>query len=611
MRQLSIILIGLVIIQHSLAQNTLNFAGLTASTPAMAAYSLRLLSNGYSGNAIQVRRNIDNSILDIGFTVGGFLDTTSLKTFVGANSGFVTIWYDQSGNGRNLAQATTNSQPAIINSGVIYYRNGRPAIYHDNANDGFEYSNDYLTTTPLSVNLIAGSNSTSTAFRRAVQGTNNWLVGPYSNTHSWFANNWNHQEVTQWSLTNAEIFTVIEPTATANSSWRNGASQTCNNNKGVPNRIQTGAKGAYAEPLDGFISEIIVFNSDISSERTILEFNQGNFYSIAISGPITKNGNYAANVTNYIDRNGKVGNGGIFRTGATYSNASLSSISITTTVASSITITGAQSGLSISSDGGANISAGVCYDTISNPTVADAKTNDAGAAGTFTSSISNLVGNTTYYVRAYATNSQGTVYGNEISFTTLPPVLPSLSTTVASSVNGASASSGGNITSDGGATVTARGICWSTTSGPTTADFTTSNGTGIGTFTSSITGLSLATTYYARAYATNSAGTAYGNEISFTTNATLSVGEPYQGGIIAYFFVSGDPGYVDGETHGIIVATINQSASARWYNTTFTTTTATGTAIGTGSSNTTKIITSQGNTGTYAARLCRNYAGGG
>jgi hypothetical protein len=203
------------------------------------------------------------------------------------------------------------------------------------------------------------------------------------------------------------------------------------------------------------------------------------------------------------------------------------------------------------------------------------------------------------------------VYGNEISFTTLPPVIPSLSTTVASSVKGTAASSGGSVSSDGGASVTARGICWSTASSPTTADFTTSNGSGIGTYTSSITGLSLGTIYYVRSYATNSVGTAYGNEISFTTNATLSAGDPYQGGIIAYIFVSGNTGYVTGETHGIIVASINQSSSARWFNGTNTTTTATGTAIGTGSSNTTKIITSQGNSGTYAARLCKTYGGGG
>jgi hypothetical protein len=84
------------------------------------------------------------------------------------------------------------------------------------------------------------------------------------------------------------------------------------------------------------------------------------------------------------------------------------------------------------------------------------------------------------------------------------------------------ANAGGNITSDGGATVTARGICWSTTSGPTTALSTkTIDGTGTGIFTSSMTALAAGTVYYVKAYATNSAGTSYWNEISFITLATV------------------------------------------------------------------------------------------
>ena len=97
---------------------------------------------------------------------------------------------------------------------------------------------------------------------------------------------------------------------------------------------------------------------------------------------------------------------------------------------------------------------------------------------------------------------------------TCPATAPVLTTT--SAVIGSSyttATTGGTITSDGGAAITARGVCWSTSSGPTIADNKTSNGTGIGSFTSSMTGLTIGTTYYIRAYATNSAGTTYGNEI--------------------------------------------------------------------------------------------------
>ncbi len=94
---------------------------------------------------------------------------------------------------------------------------------------------------------------------------------------------------------------------------------------------------------------------------------------------------------------------------------------------------------------------------------------------------------------------------------------PTVTTTAISSIMATSGSSGGNVTSDGGAEVTARGVCWSISADPTTADDKTSDGTGTGSFTSSITGLSPNTTYHVRAYATNSEGTAYGDDVSFTT----------------------------------------------------------------------------------------------
>ncbi|MFC2157746.1 SBBP repeat-containing protein [Acidobacteriota bacterium] len=94
---------------------------------------------------------------------------------------------------------------------------------------------------------------------------------------------------------------------------------------------------------------------------------------------------------------------------------------------------------------------------------------------------------------------------------------PTVTTAAVSNITTTSASSGGNVTSSGGTPVTSRGVCWSTSVNPTTADSKTSDGTGTGTFTSSITGLSPGITYYVRAYATNSGGTSYGNEVSFTT----------------------------------------------------------------------------------------------
>lgn len=132
-----------------------------------------------------------------------------------------------------------------------------------------------------------------------------------------------------------------------------------------------------------------------------------------------------------------------------------------------------------------------------------------------------LTPSTAYTYRVYAYNTVGNslTYSNEVTITTSPILaLPTLTSTAASSITQTNVASGGNISSDGGAAITARGVCWSTSANPTIALTTkTTDGTGTGAFSSNITGLLANTTYYVRAYATNSIGTAYGNEITFTT----------------------------------------------------------------------------------------------
>jgi hypothetical protein len=190
-----------------------------------------------------------------------------------------------------------------------------------------------------------------------------------------------------------------------------------------------------------------------------------------------------------------------------------------TTAVSSITATGGASGGQISSDGGAAVTArGVCWNTGGSPTITDSKTTNGTGTGSFTSSITGLSTGIPCYVRAYATNSVGTSYGPEVSFTPVAPGWPLVTTTAASSVGLTAASSGGNVTSDGGYTVTARGVCWGPSSNPVlgVTNFTT-DGTGTGTFTSTISGLTEGTLYNVRAYATNTNGTSYGGNTSFTT----------------------------------------------------------------------------------------------
>ncbi|MEN8204292.1 MAG: fibrobacter succinogenes major paralogous domain-containing protein [Bacteroidota bacterium] len=139
---------------------------------------------------------------------------------------------------------------------------------------------------------------------------------------------------------------------------------------------------------------------------------------------------------------------------------------------------------------------------------------------TFKISMKYLDPGTSYRIRAYATNSKGTSYGNEVTFTTSSdPVLPVISTSVVNGIGENSVHLGGEVLSDGGSPVTAYGVCWSTASGPLIADSKTNDGSGTGLFYSHPGGLDPATSYYIRAYATNGLGTAYGEETSFTTLA--------------------------------------------------------------------------------------------
>lgn len=193
---------------------------------------------------------------------------------------------------------------------------------------------------------------------------------------------------------------------------------------------------------------------------------------------------------------------------------------LSTAAVTSITLTSATSGGDISSDGNSAVTArGVCWSTLADPTIADSKTSDGTGTGQYSSSITGINPGTLYNVRAYATNSIGTAYGDQVSFTTTAPQLAALTTTAISSITATAATSGGTITDDGGSGITARGVCWSTSTGPTNSGSHTSDGSGKGAFISSIAGLTAGTMYFVRAYATNGTGTAYGDEVSFTTTS--------------------------------------------------------------------------------------------
>ena len=196
---------------------------------------------------------------------------------------------------------------------------------------------------------------------------------------------------------------------------------------------------------------------------------------------------------------------------------------VITSEVSNITQTTALGGGNVTNDGGATVTErGICWSTSHNPTTSGSHTNSGTETGSFTASMTGLTANTTYYVRAYAINSQGTSYGDEVSFTTTQDIAaPTVATSNVTNITQTTATGGGNVTADGGATVTERGICWSTSPSPTVNGSHATNGNGTGSYSIEMTGLSANTTYYVRAYAVNSAGTSYGNEVSFTTTANL------------------------------------------------------------------------------------------
>lgn len=193
--------------------------------------------------------------------------------------------------------------------------------------------------------------------------------------------------------------------------------------------------------------------------------------------------------------------------------------SVTTSMATEITETSAISGGAVTDDGGTEVVArGVCWSTSQNPTIDNEHTSDGVGMGDYQSFMTDLMPNTMYFVRAYATNEEGTAYGEEISFTTLASAeLPTVTTTDVTDITQTSAVSGGQISDDGGAEVTARGVCWSINPNPTIDNEYTSDGSGMGDYQSVMNNLVPNTTYYVRAYATNNVGTAYGDELSFTT----------------------------------------------------------------------------------------------
>lgn len=256
------------------------------ATPSAAAYSVRKMRAAYTGLALRVRRSSDNAEQDIGFNSLGNLNTEALLAFTGAGSGFVTTWYDQSGNVRNAVQATAVLQPRIVNSGTMEAINGKPAVVL--ASTTLRSASGVDTPIATIVTVTGAPVLTSNLFNPARPFA---LAGPVDGSRRSFA------PATDGSLRYDGGFTVgavlpaipyirtaTRTTASAND-WRNGLAG-ISTVESLPN-ISGPAVPAF-NPLivvdAELICEAICFLSALGTgDRQTLERNQGMHYGITVA----------------------------------------------------------------------------------------------------------------------------------------------------------------------------------------------------------------------------------------------------------------------------------------------------------------------------------------
>jgi hypothetical protein len=264
-------------------------------TNAAVAYSLRQLRTAYTGNAIRVRRSSDNTEQNFGF-IGGELDTASLLSFVGANNGFITTWYDQSGNGLNLTQTAVLNQPRIVTAGVIDTKDGTTAMRFN----GTSHSINRTAISALNAGnnysffTVSSNNDTST-FDTIFNTSDSGPGGRLDNFNDTRTTDGSYRNflISNTSLTNYEA-NLSEANGSTNqrllSGFVNGFNMSAfnNGNTGGTNTY-TGtygnstfqiAKFAGIRWLNGYIQEIIIYPTDQSSNRVGIETNINTYYTI-------------------------------------------------------------------------------------------------------------------------------------------------------------------------------------------------------------------------------------------------------------------------------------------------------------------------------------------
>jgi hypothetical protein len=279
------------------AYNAPNGFILDTYSGAAAAYSVRKLRSGYTGSAIRVRRLSDNTEQDIGF-VDGELDTASLTTFCSGTDGFVTTWYDQSGNANNATQGTAANQPKIVSSGSVITQGIKPALTFDATRTLQAASIDFSTTNNITY-FIALQKQSDTNLGMVLEltpsaDTNDgsfFLTAPRnSGTNSYgVRSRLSIQREVTVSGYAAPIYNLISCINSGSlpllSLFINNTNVGTNtNSQGIGNfqnnNIFIGSRNNSSLFYNGNIQEIILYPSNQSSNVSPINTNINDFYSI-------------------------------------------------------------------------------------------------------------------------------------------------------------------------------------------------------------------------------------------------------------------------------------------------------------------------------------------
>jgi hypothetical protein len=258
---------------------------------AAAAYSAaRRLATAYTGSLIRVRRSSDNTEQDIGYTAGNVLDESALTTFVGAGNGFVTTWYDQSGNGNNAVQSTAANQPQIVSSGTINKQSGlsgsQPALSFDGVNDFMDFTSLVTTTNYTAFvaakRLNSGLSGQWLTQKATSTGTRPYAAILYGGTGSAYMSTYNSTTQISASTSSTAYILLTSRWGSTQSIYINNSALTTSS--GYDGNSGTGfdvigrrTAGEYSNVNN---TEIVLYASDKLSDVTGISNNINTFYSI-------------------------------------------------------------------------------------------------------------------------------------------------------------------------------------------------------------------------------------------------------------------------------------------------------------------------------------------